>query len=144
MKPSFRGRKLVRKETWVFLMMTFCLFSLLAACSTLQTAVITDQGKQKQTVRIQADSFKFVPNNLVTYQGNILVFSIESISDSTHNFSLEDPSGKVLQNVDLPARKTVEVEVTFLELGTYKFYCDKPLHSTLGMSGQVSVIARKN
>ena len=141
---SFIRRDLIRKELWGFVITTICLFSLLAACSSLQTPVITDQSKQKQTVRIQADSFKFAPNNLVTYQGDVIVFSIESISDSTHNFSLEDPGGKVLQNVNLPARKTVEVEVTFSELGTYKFYCDKPLHSTLGMNGQISVITRKD
>src|SRR5271169_1350373 len=109
----FSRRRLMSKERWSVIIMVFCCYSLLFACSTLQKPLIADQGKENQTIQIKASSFKFVPNNLVIYQGDIIVFSIENISDSSHNFTLEDPAGKELQNIDIPARKTINVEILF-------------------------------
>lgn len=72
-------------------------------------------------VGIKASNFKFVPSNIVTYQGDVIAFSIDNLSGASHNFTLEDPAGKVLQDIDLPTDKVVDVEVRFSELGTYKF-----------------------
>ena len=136
------GVKRLLTEMRISLVIAFCLGCLLSSCSTLQTPVMIESGKQTQTVNIQASSFKFIPNNLEAYQGDRIVFKIENTSGSTHNFTIEDPSGKVLKNVDLPAEKSLDVEVSFPDQGVYKFYCAKPLHNTFGMSGQIRVKTR--
>jgi uncharacterized cupredoxin-like copper-binding protein len=56
--------------------------------------------------------------------------------------TVKDPQGQVIATVNLPAGETIFVEAEFKEPGTYKFYCNKPLHSTLGMNGKI-VVMRK-
>ncbi len=64
---------------------------------------------------------------------------INNVSGSTHNLTVKDTAGKTLTSVELPAGKTVKAEVDLRGPGVYKIYCDKPLHSNLGMNGEIIV-----
>jgi len=68
------------------------------------------------------------------------VFRISNISENNHNFTIKDPEGIMLQSVGLQPQKTVEVKITLSKLGRYNYDCDKPLHSSLGMRGQIEVV----
>ncbi len=118
------------------------LLSLITACAGLQTQVTVGQEKGEKELAIKAGSFKFQPNNIKAYAEDILMLKVENISGTKHNFTIKDPQGRIIQNIDLPAKKTVEVRVTLSETGTYTFYCDKPFHSLFGMKGHIEVLKK--
>ena len=66
---------------------------------------------------------------------------ITNISSDSHNFTVKDPAGQVIQNVDLPANETINIELRLKQPGTYEFYCDRPFHKAMGRKGQFDVIA---
>ena len=116
---------------------------LLAGCASLQPQVALSEKEGEKVVQLKADSFKFEPNNIKAFEGDAILFRIENSSDSTHNFTITGPQQQTISSMALPARKTVEIKVSFAEPGIYEFYCDKPLHSSLGMKGQVEVVKKK-
>lgn len=113
----------------------------LSFCSRLQKPVAVE-SKKENVIAMKADDYKFEPNNLQTRQGDTITFKIENVSGKTHNFTIKDPQGKTVKNVDLPSKQTIEVTVPFTQTGKYDFHCDKPLHSSFGMKGQVTVTAK--
>jgi uncharacterized cupredoxin-like copper-binding protein len=123
-------------------LVSLCIFLLLAACVGLQPQVAVSPEKGEKELALKADSFKFEPNNIKAYQGDIIVLKIENVSCATHNFTIEDPRENIIQSVDLPSYKTVEIKVTISEAGTYNFYCNKPFHKLFGMKGQIEVFKR--
>ncbi|SPF47962.1 hypothetical protein SBDP1_70018 [Syntrophobacter sp. SbD1] len=70
-----------------------------------------------------------------------LFFSLafKNVSGTEHNFTLNDPGGKILTSVDLPVGQNIRANVELSEPGVYKFYCDRTFHSTPGMNGQIIV-----
>jgi len=108
-----------------------------AACASQQPQVTLGQAKGEVAVEMKASDFKFEPNNIKAYQGDVIVFRIENTSGTGHNFTITDPKGNTLQSVGLPSRETVTVKVPLTEAGNYGFYCDKPMHSGFGMKGSV-------
>ncbi len=112
---------------------------LMNACGRLQKPVSAEGAGE--TIQMTASDFKFQPNNITTRAGNTVTFRIRNMTGTTHNFTLRSPDGKTMQSVDLPAKQTVEVKAAFPQPGTYKFDCNKPGHSELGMKGQVVVTA---
>jgi len=117
--------------------------TMLEGCGGLQKQVIPSAGTTELVVEMQASSFSFEPNNLKVYTGNVLVFKIRNLSDTSHNFTITGPEGEIMKNVALPANEMIEVKVNFMKSGTYRFYCNKPFHSTLGMKGQVIVVKNR-
>ncbi len=121
---------------------------LLAACASKQPQVTAApaegaaKGAAMGTVEIpvKASNFKFEPNNIKAFVGSTVVFQVENLAAGTHNFSIKDPQGKVIANVDLPAHQTVPVKVELKETGLYEIYCDKPFHPGLGMTGTLEVV----
>jgi len=121
---------------------------LLAACASTQpqgkagTAEGAAKSMEKATVEmhVTASNFKFTPNNIKATTGNTIVFQVENVAGGTHNFTLKDPHGKVLASADLPAHQVVTVKVELKEPGSYEFYCDKPSHPNLGMTGTLEVV----
>ena len=75
-----------------------------------------------------------------TLRGDTLVFEIANTSSTTHNFTIKDPGGRIIESVDLPGKKSVSVEIPLPEAGTYEFYCDKPFHPAMGMKGRVHAL----
>ncbi len=114
----------------------------LQACAGLQPEVTVGPGVGEKVLEVRASSFKFEPNNIKAYTGDVILLKIENTSDSSHNFSIKDPQGKVLSSAELPAGKITKVNITLAEKGTYDFYCDKPFHSGFGMKGRIEVTDR--
>ena len=115
---------------------------LLAVCTSLQPQVALSEDESEKVVELKADSFKFEPNNVKISEGETVLFRVENISNSTHNFTIKDPQKEILKSEALPAKKTVDIKVSFAEPGVYEFYCSKPFHSSFGMKGQVEVAKR--
>ncbi|HXX53845.1 MAG TPA: cupredoxin domain-containing protein [Thermodesulfovibrionales bacterium] len=111
-----------------------------AACASQQPLVTLGPARGEVVLAMKASSFSFEPNNIKAYRGDVVVLKIENTSGAGHNFTIKDPQGNVVQNVDLPSKKTATATVPLSETGTYEFYCDKPFHSTYGMKGQIVVI----
>lgn len=115
---------------------------LLQACAGLQPEVTVSPGGGEKVLEIRASSFKFEPNNIKAFTGDVILLNIENISGSSHNFTIKGPEGSVLQSVELPAGKITSVSITFSEKGIYDFYCDKSFHSSFGMKGRIEVVER--
>ena len=99
----------------------------------------TPKSSGESTIAIEASNHKFSPNKIRVEKPGQLTIEVKNVSGSEHNFTLKDSSGKILKSVDFRSGASVTVNVQLPEPGVYKFYCDKPLHSTLGMNGQIIV-----
>lgn len=130
----------MRKGLIAFCIFVVAVLFLMNACGRLQNPVAAEGAGE--TVGMTASDFKFQPNNITTRAGSTLTFRIRNVSGTTHNFTLKSPDGKTIRSVDIPAKETVEVKAAFMQPGTYKFDCNKPGHSELGMKGQVVAAAR--
>lgn len=120
-----------------------CVLLAVAACAGLQPQVTVSPETGKKVIAMKASNFKFVPNNIKAYRGDLIVLEVENVSDSEHNLTIKDPLGQVLQNADIPTKKTVEFRIALPEAGEYDFYCDEPFHATFGMKGRIEVIERQ-
>lgn len=115
---------------------------IIGACAGSQNATkVSMVGNEKDMVEITADSFDFEPSIIEVKSGEPILLKIKTISSGSHNLTVTDPAGQVIEDVDLPPNKTITVEINFKKPGTYEFYCDKPLHTTFGMKGRFEVIA---
>lgn len=109
---------------------------LASACAKLQEPVAVED---RSVVQMTASDFKFEPNNITARAGQTITFRIQNVSGTSHNFTLKDPGGAMVENVDIAPKQTVEVKAVFSKAGTYTFHCNKAGHSELGMKGQVVV-----
>ena len=115
-------------------------FVLIASCATVQQKPTVLQPGEK-TLVMKVDSFKFEPNDIKARQGDVLTINVENAASMEHNLTIKTPKGDALVSVDIPAKSAVSIKVNLAETGTYHFYCDKPIHSTLGMKGEIEVTA---
>ena len=124
--------------------LTMCLglLFILSACAGLQQQVTAGSVQGERTITMEASSFKFTPNNIKANQGDEITIKITNISDAGHDFTIKDPQGQIIQSVDLPSKQTVGIRIKLSEAGEYDFYCDKPLHSSFGMKGQIEVVKK--
>ncbi|MCL5022337.1 MAG: cupredoxin domain-containing protein [Nitrospirae bacterium] len=111
----------------------------LAGCAGSQPPVTFEPETGQTVVGMKAENFKFVPNNIKVRKG-VVLFRIENVSGSEHNFTLKDPQDHVLRDVRIPPQGTVTVRVDFAEPGAYTFFCDEPFHAVLGMKGGIEVV----
>jgi plastocyanin len=93
----------------------------------------------KVNVEMKASSFAFDPAVIVAHKGETLVLHVTNVSGETHNITVKDPAGKVFQGQDIPGHQAITLEVPLETAGVYPFYCDKPLHTRLGMKGRIEV-----
>jgi plastocyanin len=112
------------------------------SCAGQQPLVTIGPEKGEAVIDVKASDFKFEPNNIKAYKGEEMVFRIENVSGTGHNFTIKDPGGNTLHSVPLPPKETTTVEVTLSEAGDYTFYCDKPFHSAFGMKGRIEVVEK--
>ncbi len=111
-----------------------------AACASVeQKSMVLEPGER--TIVMKVESYKFEPNDIKAHRGDVLTVKLENVSSAGHNLTIETPQGAKLMSVDIPAKGTVSVKVNLAETGIYHFYCDKPMHPTLGMKGQIEVTA---
>ena len=130
----------MQKRSKGFIMLWIGVLLTLAACASQQPLVTIGQTKGESVVTVKVSNFRFEPNNFKAYKGDVIAFQIENVSGSGHNFTVKDPQGHTVQDISLPSKETVPVKISLSETGTYEFYCDKPLHSSFGMKGQIIVI----
>jgi plastocyanin len=116
------------------------LLFILSACASLQQQVTVSSVQGMNMITMEADSFKFTPNNIKAHQGEEIAIKIVNIADAGHDFTIKDPQGRIIKSVDLPSKQTTEIRITLSEAGEYNFYCDKPFHSSFGMKGQIEVV----
>jgi uncharacterized cupredoxin-like copper-binding protein len=90
-----------------------------------------------RVVAMTASSFEFSPAVINAHQGDRLVLKVTNSAGLDHNLTIKNPEGTMIQSVPLPAGKTVEVELKLIEAGHYRYYCNRPFHSTLGMTGNI-------
>ena len=103
------------------------------ACTLAHEAVA------QQAVSMKAENYKFIPDHIRAQKGTDLQISIENVSATMHNITVKDPKGNILASVDLPPKETRIVSVNLTQAGIYPFNCDKFLHTTLGMKGEIEV-----
>jgi plastocyanin len=127
------------RQTGGFSALCLTVLILAGACASRQPLVTIGPVKGEAVVDMTARDFKFVPNNIKAYKGDILLLKIENISGTGHNITITSPQGKIMQRVPLPPKETVTVRLTLSDEGTYEFYCDKPLHASFGMKGWIQV-----
>ncbi len=111
-----------------------------AACAGVQQKPMVLEAGEK-TLAIKVESYKFEPNDIKAHRGDVLTLKLENAAGIEHNLTINTPQGATLARVNIPPNGTVSVKVSLAEAGIYPFYCDKPLHSTLGMKGQIEAIA---
>ncbi len=128
------------KKKGVLIMVALGFAVLISSCAHLQTPVRVEGGRN--LVEMTARAFKFQPNNVATGAGESILFRIQNVTGTSHNFTLKDPEGGTIQSVDIPGKQSVDIRATFPRTGVYKFYCAKIGHSELGMKGQVVVTGR--
>jgi plastocyanin len=105
-------------------------------CSgTPEVPVDTAAPRGRQVIALKVKSFSFAPAYIRAFAGGELLLEVENLSGSDHNITVETPEGRTLLSVDLPGRETVTVKVRLKSTGIYPFYCDQPLHATMGMKG---------
>jgi len=110
-----------------------------AGCAGPPKMATVPSGPGEKVIQMKASSFDFDPNVIQAHQGDRLVLVIRNTADTTHNFTVKNPSGEVLVTKDLPENSTVRVDVPLSQAGKYPFYCDKPFHAVFGMKGRLVV-----
>ena len=85
-------------------------------------------------VRLEAETFRYSPNDILLRPGESAVFEITSM-DVGHTFTIDDLG----LNSEIAAGQTITVELTATEEKTYTFYCAVPGHREQGMEGVVIV-----
>lgn len=119
---------------------TLFLLVILAGCAgrgKIETASPMTAGGSM--ISIEANNHKFSPSEIRVEKPGLLALEIRNASGSQHNFTLKDPRGKVLKTVDIHPAGSVIVNVELPDAGVYRFYCNKTLHSFLGMKGRIVV-----
>jgi heme/copper-type cytochrome/quinol oxidase subunit 2 len=104
---------------------------------------VAADGVQRATVTL--DSYSYTPNHLIVEAGKPVELTLTSVTWITpHNFIIKDPADSLFVEQDVSADKTVTIEFTPNQLGTFPIYCDKrlwplPSHRDKGMEGKLEV-----
>jgi len=118
------------------LLLLACLIAFLG-CAHQKTSYSAPGGPQPQVVPMTASSFRFEPDEILAQTGARLLLKVTNSAGIDHNLTVEDPQGDVLLDLTLPAGRTSSAELRLSQPGVYRFYCDKPMHNTLGMTGRI-------
>jgi plastocyanin len=116
----------------------FIMMAVFQACAGTQQAKEAAVD-EKSELLIIADSFKFDPSVVRVNRLGKLTMLVQNKADSEHNITVKDPQGKVIADYDLPPGKTTPVNLDLKQAGKYELYCDKTLHTTMGMKGELVV-----
>ena len=92
-----------------------------------------------QEVRMKASDFRFEPSMIQVYRLGNLIIHVYNASSNEHNITIKDPQDATVAHADMLPQETVTLEVELKAPGTYRFFCDKPFHPTLGIRGEIVV-----
>jgi uncharacterized cupredoxin-like copper-binding protein len=126
-------------RNWNIMWGSVLLCTILIGCATQQNPVAVTASERQSGVHMEAKSFEFRPNIIKVNGPGILSLDIKNVASAEHNFTLKNPEGQIIKAVNLPAGKTVVVEIALPRPGTYPFHCDKPLHASFGVKGAIEV-----
>ena len=126
-------------RNWYLITGSVLFFIFLFGCATQQNPVAVTASEGKKGVLIEASSFEFRPNIIKVNGPGTISLNIKNLASTEHNFTLKNPEGEIIKSENLAEGKTVTVEIVLSRSGTYPFYCDKPLHSSFGMKGEIEV-----
>jgi uncharacterized cupredoxin-like copper-binding protein len=126
-------------RNWYLVTGSFLLCIFLIGCATQQNPVAVTASEGQKGVLVEASSFEFRPNIIKVNGPGTLSLDIKNVAGVEHNFTVKNPEGEIIKRVNLPEGKTVAVEIVLSRPGTYPFYCDKPLHASFGMKGEIEV-----
>ncbi len=114
---------------------TILLFAMLLLLPFASNAAVSDTGM----LQLKASNFKFEPSTINIPKPGPITLQVENMSDHEHNITVKNPEGRIISSVNLPSKKTTPVQLDLSKPGNYSFYCDKPLHETMGMKGEFKV-----
>jgi heme/copper-type cytochrome/quinol oxidase subunit 2 len=98
-----------------------------------------------QRASITLDSYSYSPNHLIVEAGKPVELTLTSVTTVIpHNFIIKDLTGTLSVEQDVSAGKTVTINFTPAQPGTFPIYCDKrlwplPSHRDKGMEGTLEV-----
>lgn len=112
--------------------------------AVFQACAGTEQVKEapvdeKNEISITADNFKFDPSIIRVNRLGTITLRVHNKAALEHNITVKDPQGKIIADADLPSGKTTPVKLDLKQAGKYELYCDKTLHTTMGMKGELVV-----
>jgi plastocyanin len=132
MKALFRNSRL-------YLVFALMILSFSACADTGRVQDVSPGVKGNMVVSMTVSSFQFDPSVIQVDRTGDLTIRAHNVGTSDHNVTVKDPQEKVIASADLPAGKTVTVNVALKTPGTYEFYCNKFMHAALGMKGEIKV-----
>ncbi len=112
---------------------------LTASCGGNRVGSAGPMASGGSIITIEASSYKFAPNDIRLERPGMLALEIKNVSGSEHNFTIKAPDGRVIKSIDIRPHSSIISNIDLPNPGTYEFYCNKTLHSTLGMKGKITV-----
>lgn len=114
-----------------------------AGCARPKTSFTVPAGPDAKVVQMTASSFRFEPDEILARTGDRLVLQVQNTAGIEHNLTVEDPQGNVLLNLKLPSGQMQPATLELGQPGVYRYYCGKPMHPAMGMTGQIVAGPRK-
>jgi plastocyanin len=109
----------------------------LAGCAPSKASYTVPAGPEAKVIRMTASSFRFEPNEIFARSGDRLTIEVKNVAGMEHNLTVQDPEGIVLLDLTLPAGQTQSAALELAKPGEYRFYCGKPMHPAMGMTGRI-------
>jgi plastocyanin len=134
--------KVSLRKSMLYAPVALMILSFLSCATTGRVEEVTPGAKGNMEVSMTVSSFQFDPSVIQVDRIGDLIIRARNVADSDHNLTVKDPQGRVIAAIGLPAGKTVSLNVGLKAPGTYEFYCDKPMHTTFGMKGEIRVAPR--
>jgi plastocyanin len=131
--------KTVLRKNAFYAALSLIIFSFPACADTGRVQDVSPGVKGNMVVSMTVSSYQFDPSVIQVDRTGVLIIRARNVGTSDHNITVKDPQEKVIVSADLPAGKTVSVNVDLKTPGTYQFYCNKFMHATFGMKGEIKV-----
>lgn len=127
----------MRRQGEIAAIFGFLMLFVFAGCATSKSSYTVPTGSDIKVIQMTASSFRFEPNEILARSGDRLTLEVKNTAGMEHNLTVEDPQGKVLLNLALPAARTQTAALELTQPGEYRFYCGKPMHPAMGMTGRI-------
>jgi plastocyanin len=131
--------KAITRKSGLYAALSLIILSFPACADTGRVQDVSPGVKGNMVVSMTVSSYQFDPSVIQVDRTGNLIIRARNVGTSDHNITVKDPQEKVIVSADLPAGKTVSVNVDLKTSGTYQFYCNKFMHATFGMKGEIKV-----
>lgn len=136
----------------------------LAACSSApapapvagsQSAISKADWSKSQTVNVALSSYAFTPQTLTLTKNQPYILHLQNTSSASHTFSSDtlfsavavekvvrggvETAGLSTNGVDLAPNEQADVYIVPVTAGSYHVYCNRFMHDTMGMNGDVTI-----